>query len=129
MEQKSFGGRDRMNKKNTSGYTMMIFTIAVMVIGFLIAFSGGDDPTIQDVLNAIAIMTAGVVGLVGWIAMTLLDRLNMFSHLYEILTGESQEELAGTLQRLHNTIRQGASNVKWRLDSASSRLDQGEPDV
>jgi hypothetical protein len=109
-----------MNGRNAPGYIMLILTCVVMIIAFITAFSGGDNPTNQDILNAIAILTGGIMALIGYFATLLWDKLCMLAHLYEILTGDEQEELAGTLQRLRNTFQQAANNIRFRIESLPS---------
>jgi len=83
-------------------------------------------------LVAQTITDAGQTVIIGYCAILLFDKLSMLSNLYAILTGDKQEELEGTLQRLRNTIGLGISNAKWRLGSYPSvdpSVDQGERDV
>jgi len=109
-----------MNNAHTPGYVMMIMTFVIMITAFVVALSGGEHPTNQDVLTAVAIIGAGQTAILGYFATLLWDRLNMLSNLYAILTGDNQEEMAGTLQRFRNTIVQGARNFQNNIGAVPS---------
>lgn len=110
-----------MNRKQAPGRVIVYMTCAIMTITFGIVLLGnGDNPSNQDLMVALCIISAGQTAIIGYCAVLLWDKLAMLTHLYEILTGDKQEEMAGTLQRFRNTVKQGASKLRWGLNTPSN---------
>ena len=105
-----------MNRRQAPGRVIVYMTCAIMTITFGIVLLGnGDNPSNQDLMVALCIISAGQTAIIGYCAVLLWDKLAMLTHLYEILTGDKQEEMAGTLQRFRNTVKQVANNVAWHV--------------